>query len=190
MSAKCQKRTHAVQQTTRPQAANWMADQAPSCGRPELVLAALRAAGPVVEVRPLVAAVHHRGEPPGWAPTLGAPSWELSQEEGPQGEGAWLSQFRRLTLITLRLQVTLTQGIEAQRRTAMRTTTLAAACGLVALFVIAQSFSSQAGQRLKSQTAPPPPWTGCCTTCSHGLCSGCSEMHGTYCTGSRVKADC
>jgi hypothetical protein len=30
--------------------------------RPELVIAALRAAGPVVEVRPLVTAVHHRGE--------------------------------------------------------------------------------------------------------------------------------
>ena len=30
--------------------------------RPELVIAALRAAGSVVEVRPLVTAVHHRGE--------------------------------------------------------------------------------------------------------------------------------
>ena len=39
-----------------------MADQPPLCGRPELVIAALRAAGSVVEVGPLVTAVHHWSE--------------------------------------------------------------------------------------------------------------------------------
>ena len=40
-----------------------MADQPPLCGRPELqVVAALRAARPIVEVGRLVAAVHDRSE--------------------------------------------------------------------------------------------------------------------------------
>jgi hypothetical protein len=45
-------------------------------------------------------------------------------------------------------------------------------------------------QQLKSRTASPVPWTGCCATCTSGSCTQCSELIGDKCGFGNIKADC